>query len=311
MAYVIAHSDASYNQHGEDPLIHTVGTYICTDEDWREFRDDWKSYIHSHGVDNFHTTDFFRAQREIRKGRRDRLGSKDFYKNWNEADFDPFLDGLHRIINAKRKDENYRMEAFIGSHVKADFLATLPDELKNEPGCTSHYIWNVANNMESIAQWADWNGYKDPIHYVFATGDRPEGNNLEMWFHQCWTNPLFKQRFRLSTDYTQERYRRKSAADEPAIQAADLASWEFNQASIKTAREGRLDIKLLRRELINLCRGARHNGKLWTAKEFIPSFAGMVAFKKEHGAAIISRHILFDQQDLPDKGIAVRREKND
>lgn len=287
VGYVIAHSDASYNQHSADPLVHTVGTYICTDTDWVEFRGEWNAWLIQHGVDDFHATDFNRAWKQIKNDRRDRLGSKDYYRDWDESDFEPFLDGLHEIINAKRSDGRYRMEAFIGSHVKADFVATLPDELKAEPGCTSHYIWNVANNMECIAQWADANGYTDPIHYVFATGDRPEGNNLELWFHQCWTNELFKNRFRLSKRYTQERFTRASAADEPAIQAADLASWEFNQASFTTAREGRLDIQLLRKELLSLCRGAKHNGKLWTANEFKPSFAGMLDFRRRHGGKAI------------------------
>lgn len=274
--------DASSNpwsaKRPDAPLLHTVGCYIAHVDDWRRFRKEWRIELGKSGFEFFHMTDFEYAQNEIINGRE--LSTKNPYHGWSKDDFVPFLKRLHRVINRKKSDGSYRMQAFISSLVKPDYDKTLPDALKDEPGCRSHYMFNVANTMESIAQWANKHTYYDPIHYVFAGGDG-EGGNLEKWFVSCWENDNLRKHFRLSKSYSHMPYDIARMKDEPALQAADIAAYEFNKVALEVAERGGLDIpiKELRKSLSSLCQ-ADHNGLLLRDQELAKAFPHMVKYKE-------------------------------
>jgi hypothetical protein len=72
---------------------------------------------------------------------------------------------------------------------------------------------------------------------------------------------------------------------EPALQAADIAAYEFNKFALKAAERGdsEIDENELRKSLVNICRTG-HIGRLLTAEQLRKAFPLMVAFKKQHGA---------------------------
>jgi len=295
VAVLTVYSDASYNQPSSirpNPfLLHTVGCYIARVEDWRKFRTEWRLELAKKGLDHFHMNKFEYAVNAVRTGRQ--ISRKDAYYGWSEDEFVPFLKRLQRVINRKRRDGSFRMEAFISSVVKPDFEKTLPDELRDEPGCSSPYIFNVMINMESLVQWTTQHGYDGPIHYVFAGGDK-EGGNLERWFDYCFSNEVARERYKLSKGYSRVGYSIEWMKAEPALQAADIAAFEYNKLALRVLDTGKrvseMNSAEVRRSLVNLC-DTRHNGKLLAEKNLIPSFAEMVKFKKKHGSAFTLREL--------------------
>lgn len=291
MTYLIAYSDASYNQptikYPSQPLLHTVGAYVATDIDWRRFRKEWKGELAKKKHSHFHMTDFEYAQNAIIAGRP--LKDSHPYYGWSPEEFVPFLKRLHRVINRKRCDGSFRMNAFIASLVKPDFDKTVPGELKDDPGCRSHYIFNVVNVMEQIALWADRNNYHGLIHYVFAGGDDGAPGNLENWFDYCFGSKTATKKFRLSKDYSRKGYEIEWMKFEPALQAADISAYEFNKLAIKGAEKGNFEISEseLRKSLINLCRTSHRMGLL-TEKELVEAFSQMIEFKRKHGSGFVN-----------------------
>lgn len=290
MTYLIVYSDASYNQptakYPTQPLLHTVGAYVATDTDWRRFRKEWRGELAKKKHNHFHMTDFEYAQNAAITGKS--LKESDSYYGWGPNDFVPFLKRLHGVINRKRRDGSFRMSAFIASLVKPDFDKTVPAELKDDPGCRSHYIFNVVNVMEQIARWADRNNYYGSIHYVFAGGDQGAPGNLESWFNYCFKSKTATKKFRLSKNRSDKGYEIEWMKIEPALQAADISAYEFNKLAIKAAERGNFEIDEgeLRKSIINLCRTS-HRGGLLTEKELIEAFSKMVEFKKKHGSGFI------------------------
>lgn len=270
LAYLIVYSDASYNQPSGATSalpIHTIGAYVATDVNWRRFRKAWKSELDKKKLDHFHMTDFEYAQNAIITGKP--LKADNPYCGWKRSDFVPFLRKLHRVINKKNSNGSFRMRSFIASVVKPDFDKTLPVELKDDPSCVSYYMFNAVNLMEQVAKWADENHYNDPIHYVFAGGDK-EGANLENWFDYCWGSKSAQKRYRLSKGYSRIGYSIEWAQAEPALQAADIAAFEFNKLVVKATKNGSFEIDQneLRKSLLNLC-NAKHSGILLT--ELLPT----------------------------------------
>jgi hypothetical protein len=76
---------------------------------------------------------------------------------------------------------------------------------------------------------------------------------------------------------------------EPALQAADIAAFEFCKAALKHAEKGggpQPDLRELRKSLANLCQ-TRHNGKLLTKERLILSFKQMVEFREKYGTEFV------------------------
>ena len=180
--YFDATEDPTVKGHPDRPLLHGVTCYLAFNPDWNRFRRKWAKALAEKDMESFHMTDFEKARNFIVNNRPlPSHKSFDAYRTWKEGDFEPFLKRLHRIINAKAGDDgHYKMAAFCSAVYKDEFDAKLTLELKDDPECASYYIFNVANIMKGIGFWCSHHvkRYKrNPIHYVFAKGDR-EGNNL-------------------------------------------------------------------------------------------------------------------------------------
>jgi hypothetical protein len=267
----------------DPPLLHTVGCYLARYDDWKKFRKEWRKELDKKEVCFFHMKDFEYALAAIRRGERHKIGRKNPFKELNEDEFVPLLRRVHGVINRKKKDGSYRMVEFASSVVKPDFDKTLPDELKNDPECKSYYILNVSNVMKMIALWCSTNVIYDPIHYIFAGGDG-EGGNIEKWFRFCWNSEQDRGYYRLNKGYTRMGYDIQEMEAEPAIQAADIAAFEFNKVAQEIAQRGNVDIPLdeLRKSLPSLGR-APHYSLTLTEENLPGAFAQIITRRKSTG----------------------------
>jgi hypothetical protein len=122
----------------------------------------------------------------------------------------------------------------------------LPDDLKSDPECQSYYIFNAANVMKTIAFWCNrhFQYYqRDPIHYIFAGGDG-QGGNLENWFNHCWQKESDRYYYRLHKGYTKMGYGIAWMEGEPALQAADVATFELSKVGVEVTVRGHSDIEM-------------------------------------------------------------------
>lgn len=276
--------DASQNRPSatrpDPPLIHTVGCYLARKTDWDKFRKEWIIELAKKKVSHFHMKDFEYAQAAIKRGERERISRKNPFRDWSEDEFLPFINRLYRTINRKREDGSYRVVAFNSSVVTTEFDQTLPVKLKDDPECQSYYIFNVANLMKMIGFWCSGKAFYDPVHYIFSGGDG-EGGNLERWFNYCMKDESSRQFFRLSKDYSRLGYDIQWMKDEPALQAADIVTYEFNKVAIRVTENPDVTIPLdeMRKSLPILCK-AQHFSFTLTGGELREAFAQIIRRRK-------------------------------
>ena len=121
---------------------------------------------------------------------------------------------------------------------------------------------------------------------MFASGDGEDGN-IQDFFASIWKNFYAARFFRLTRAESPNGYEIKAAKDEPALQAADIAAYEFNKLALHSLENNyELDETALRKSVLNLCREPNNNAPLLLAGDRMArAFGAMVAFKKKHGSA--------------------------
>jgi hypothetical protein len=285
---LIAYFDASYNHPSttrpDSPLLHTVGGYIGTAHDWRKFRKEWRGELSKERVPDFHMNKFEKALSETIQGRE--LKESNPYHGWQRDDFPAFLQRLHNVLRRKNPDGLPRLEGIGQSINKADFDSLLPDELKDDPGCKSYLMFNIASNMAHAAMWASHNKYDDEIHLVFDSGDGEDGN-IARFFDSLWEYEKAQQFFRLTKEISPTGYELRSAQAEPCLQAADIAAYEFNKLGMHCLENNyEIDPNAARKSVVNLCREPNNNFPLLLAGDRMKQAVdAMAAFKRHHGGA--------------------------
>lgn len=280
LAYITVYADASYNHPSPSrpnpPLLHTIGAYVATQPNWRRFRKEWQGELDKKRLDLVHMTDFEHALNAVKSGRP--LKDANPYKDWPLTDFIPFLKRLHKIIKRKSNGE-CRINGFVSSVIKTDFHETLPEELKDEPGCRSPYVFNVASLMHQIANWANRVGYYDPIRYVFEDGD-DEAGNLQNWFRYCGNSKTAVREFRLGAGYSLIPKK-----GDIALQVADIGAYEFNKFFIKITEKGSYDVDMSdhRKSLVGLI-PALERCELHSKSEMLKSYPKLIQFVADHGS---------------------------
>lgn len=254
-AYFDAAVDPTVKGRPNRPLLHSVGCWLGTVNDWRKFRRDWNKELKKGNPKlngHFHMTDFEWALSQVIAKKP--LPKDNPYYGWKRHQFIAFQKQLYKVLNSKRSDGNYRLVAFASSVHKAEFDTKLPDALKGDPECASYYVFNVANLMKGIAMWCNTfrERYKRyPVHYIFADGDKPpEYGNLQRWFRSVKDDPSDSYYFRLGKGYTSV-FDMAWASEEPALQAADVATFELSKVGVEITARGHSNIPYseLRRSL--------------------------------------------------------------
>ena len=289
VAVLVVYSDASYNhpteQEPSPSLFYTVGSYVGHVDNWIKFRREWRAELSAWGIDDFHANRFERAYNAAKNGRT--LESSNPYVGWDVSRFEAFLRSLHQILRRKTPEGLPRLDAVGFSIKKSDFDLMLPKELKSDPGCATYYMFCVACNMQHIAALNRDRGYAGKIHYVFASGDR--GARLEEYFHSLWKDKIGREHFALSKSYTVLGYDIGPASDEPALQASDLAAYEFNKLALycdanNITDPSQIDPTVLRKSLLSLIRPPLNLFPIMLSGERMrAAFDGMVEWKKRYG----------------------------
>jgi hypothetical protein len=289
IAVQVLYSDASYNHPTErEPnpsLFYTVGSYVGHVDNWIKFRREWRAEMRTWGIEDFHANRFERSYNEVKNGRT--LEASNPYVGWDVLKFEAFRGRLHKILRRKSEDGLPRLDAVGFSIKKSDFDVMLPLELKSDPGCATYYMFCVASNMQHIAMLNRHRGYEGKIHYVFASGDR--GARLEEYFHGLWKDKIARAHFALSKSYTVLGYDIASASEEPALQASDLAAYEFNKLALYCDANDitdptQIDPSVLRKSLLDLARPPLNLCPVMLSGERMrAAFDGMLEWKKKYG----------------------------
>ena len=258
ISMLTAYFDESYNHPKEgstDPAIYTVACYFGLQENWDEFRKEWTIALKDNGLEHcgFHMNKFEWARNEAINKRDD--SNTNPYRGWKPEEFDAFLDRLHGIIGAKAPSGLPRIGPLATELIKADFDEVRPDDLRDDPECRSYYLQCVTNIMHGIARWSNRNQYNEPIHYVFARL-KGEAGNLADWFDYCWKHPNIRAHYRLGRGRSRVTHDIYQASTEPALQAADIAAYEMNKATLTWIAKNYADMPLsgLRKSLNSLVR---------------------------------------------------------
>lgn len=275
------YEDAAANTR--EPFVYSVGGYIGKVRDWQSFRKEWREKLAGHGFGErpFHMTDFEYAQHAAKTG--ERISRKSPYYGWSYDQFLPLQEKLLSIIT-RRKHTGFRLTGFMGAVPPPDFQKfreSIPEQIRDDQGFNNEYMWNVILNMESVAMWADENDYHDPIHYVFASGDK-QGGNLEQWFDACWEVDYMRKHYRLSKDYSVMPYSIAKMKLEPAIQGADVGLYEFNKYSVEVVRAGGDQSKVKMRESLKNLAKVKLNGKLMMYNELMEALEHMMWQRKTY-----------------------------
>ena len=101
-----------------------------------------------------------------------------------------------------------------------------------------------------------------------------------------WKNESTRKRFRLTNSYSRWGYDIGWMDGEPALQAADVAAYEFNKVALKAVETNmEIDDAELRKSVLNLCREPHgHNSILLTEKQFRSAFQAIADSKDQHGS---------------------------
>lgn len=285
---LIAYFDASYNHPSATSpnaaLLHTVGGYIGHEDDWRKFRKEWRGELNRKSLSDFHMKEYEHALSQTIRGRE--LKATNPFHGWKRHDFVPFLRRLHNVLRRKKRNGLARLEGVGCSILKTDFDSMFPDELKDDEGCKSYYMLNVAVNMLHVSGLADHRGSTDEIHYVFAKGDRENGN-LKNYFASIWKNDKARKFFRLSQRLTVTGYDLQLADSEPALRAADIAAYEFNKVALNSLdNDCKFDPTVARKSVLNLIREPNNSFPLLLAgARMRRAFASLAAFRGKHGGS--------------------------
>lgn len=277
VALIVVYFDATYNQPfkgSPEPVMHSLGAYSGKAENWIKFRKEWCRELEKHGLEFFHMTDYEWAKNQVKKGKE--LPTKNPYKGWQLADFEPFLKRLHNVINRKNKYGKYRLESWTSTVLQKDFDETIPPELVRDVQCSSPYIFNVVQVLKAIHQFAKIKD-TEPIQYVFSGGDG-EGSRLGALFDDMWKSPVAKSIFKLDKGYARLPYEIQAMKATPALQAADIAAYEMQKFALRAHEMGyprSASKRLFRPELISLGQ-ADHGVWIYRAKELRISFAEIV-----------------------------------
>lgn len=277
---VTVYFDASYNHpnpNSAKPFVHTVAGYVGAKSDWDKFRKEWRIELRKKNLDYFHMTDFEYARSQVIAGKG--LSSKSQYYGWSENEFVPFLQRLHRVIRRKNKDGKYRLEGVVSHVLIADYNETLPDDLRNDPRCCTPYIFNVSEVIKLVADWANRHNYNNPIHYIFAGGDREDGN-LKKMFVDMWNDLEARHLYCLSKDSSHVPYDIQMMKAEPALQAADVIAFEMQKGVLEWIERDFADIPIseLRKSLASLCH-ADHWGLVYRKDELLGAFGDLQAHR--------------------------------
>jgi hypothetical protein len=218
MLYQTVYFDESYT-HPPAPLVYSVGGYVSSYMQWKQFQKEWKLALAQAGVEYFHMVEF--------------QACKPPYDVWSKQKRVRFLQTLHKIIHK-------RVQRSFASTVIMEDYNRLTEEQKRAFGTPHAYA--AVNCMKHIANWCNENNYNAPMAYVFEKGSA----------HDKEIRKLFEE---ILGAGEREFYRVGSFSfadkkDVLPLQASDILAYEVTKETSRQRDQG--TTRLTRKSIKNL-----------------------------------------------------------
>lgn len=195
MAMFSVYLDASSDK---DKLALSIGAYIATVEQWREFAREWKDLLAEYGIEMMHATDLEASQGQFRGWKKDRKISLQ-----------------KRVTGIINRRVNIGVAASIPY---SDYNAEVTGDHLLVCGSPYNYCFNLV--LTQIGAWIDKYRRDQPMQYVFEQGD--------YGLHECF-NALNNQKKRKIDNrkrYLIEGWSSQDKRKMIQLQAADVLAYE-------------------------------------------------------------------------------------
>lgn len=279
-----AYFDAAINhpkKNSTEKKACTVYSYLASNDDWRKFSKEWHRELSKKGIEYFHMTDFEFAHSQLIGGRK--VPDRNPFRDLPQKSFIPLLQELHKTIGRKTPAGFNRLAGH-GCHVLYDaFMSLRPEELKNDPICSSPFVFCVTFTLRQIQAWAHNKGLREPIRYIFASGDGENGN-LNRLFQHLAADQYRVQSYHLYLESGAQGYELRSMKETPAIQAVDIACFESAknyQNWTRKARPIHIPTSGIRKSLKHLSQQIEHPGLIYEEKQLTEEFAERIRVLNE------------------------------
>ncbi len=233
MTKLIAYFDES-GTHDGSPIV-AVGGYISTVKHWDEFQREWTQFLSKNSISKFHATDLAGGYKEFSK-----------VNGWSKKRAESALRIADKLI---AKHVLYGAVAYT---TVADCEKYFP--LKDKNGTRKKFSAEYLNSgvmvTNLITNWAEQNGYTEPIRFVFEDGVTGKGYLMQAL---VWAKKLNGARAHLIGDVSFEY--KKNVGDRkgvPQLHTADrlvhLACKSIGKFLIdeNSADEGRMQLVKLK-----------------------------------------------------------------
>ncbi len=166
MALLTAYLDES-GTDGRSPVVAVAG-YVSTDKLWNEFQCEWCDFLTKNGINVFHATDLIAGYGEFTNA-----------KGWSKKRRENALRIADKLI------AKYVLHGVAAYTTIADCEKFLPlrDANGTRKKLSAEYLTSGVMVVNLITSWAEENGYKEPINFVFEDGAKGKGYLLEATKH--------------------------------------------------------------------------------------------------------------------------------
>lgn len=158
MSNLIAYFDES-GTDGRSSLVAVAG-YVSTAELWNEFQNEWQSFLVKNGIEIFHATDLINNYRDFTKE-----------KGWNKKRAESALRIADKLI---AKYVLYGVATYT-TIADCEKLFPLKDKNGKRRKFSAEYLISGVMAVNLITNWAEENGYTEPIELIFEDGAHGKG----------------------------------------------------------------------------------------------------------------------------------------
>lgn len=279
IAMISVYVDAAYSHPKDATQVHCLVGLVGCAEQWKRSRKEWNLELRKKSLDHFHMRDFTFARARLDHGQTVPTSSP--YYGWTLEEMDTFFKRLARTIS-RWSNGRPRLNAFGSSIFRNDFMATLPDGLKDDLRCSSEYAMSAYVLIRTVALWARKEKYDGKILYVFASGDDEIGQLTPLFQYMTKQDQIRRDLF-LHWLMPECLDTETAMREEPAIQMADtLCSSHRNMITLwdSNGRPDKIEPSMRLATTNMLTKNFSSFGFGYTQKELIEEYQDIVRYGK-------------------------------
>jgi len=137
--------------------VYTIGGYVASVDQWDRFRPKWLRLLST-----YETKMFVPADLDLKDQDGQRIGT---YKGWSDEKMLNFQRQAHEIIKSHRRVAvSYSIPINEFRRIKFGWM-------REEEGLSRLYFFSAMEALKNVARWIKRYKVKNPIQYVFESGD--------------------------------------------------------------------------------------------------------------------------------------------